>query len=210
MKTSKEYFLKGKEQTAKKKFDQAEANLTKALELVKTEAKADSLNEKEIAETWYLLGHIYNETLRYTEALKHLKKAVSLDADLTNAWISMAFCYYRKNNIKEAAEAMNKASNLEPNNVFVLTNLAGIYLNMNELKKAEAVLNKGIKMYPNDGNICYNFACLYSRMENKTDCLKYLEMAIENGTPLLQGIKEESDFNYVKGDKNFQKLLKKI
>ncbi len=210
MKTSRDYFLKGKEQTAKKKYDPAEANLTKALELAKKEPKTVSLDEKEIAEVWYLLGHIYNETIRYAEALKHLKKAVSLNPDLTNAWISMAFCYYRENNIKKAAEAMNEASKLEPDNVFVLTNLAGIYLNLNELKKAESVLNKGIKMYPKDGNICYNFACLYARMENKEDCLKYLEKAIKNGTPLLQGIKEESDFNYVKGDKDFKNLLNSI
>lgn len=65
-----------------------------------------ALQSTQTAETYYLVGSICAELKREKTAIKHLRKAVELDQNFTDAWFMLAIVYLRTNNEKAAKEAI--------------------------------------------------------------------------------------------------------
>lgn len=61
------------------------------------------------AETHYLVGSTYAELDRSKMALRHLQKAVELDANFADAWFMLGAVYIRQNDEKSAKDALTMA-----------------------------------------------------------------------------------------------------
>lgn len=68
-----------------------------------------ALQAKPAAETHYLVGSAYTELDRTKMALRHLQKAVELDANFADAWFMLGSVYIRLNDEKSAKDALTMA-----------------------------------------------------------------------------------------------------
>lgn len=79
----------------------------------------------------------------------------------------------------------------------------------NQYKEALAQLRKAISPKQNNSWYYYKLACIFSKLEDKKNGFKYLNLAIEEGWDDLQAIRHDSDLAYLRVQKKWPKLLEK-
>ncbi|MGA3315427.1 MAG: protein kinase [Candidatus Korobacteraceae bacterium] len=104
-------------------------------------------------------------------------------------------------------EALEQQLSLVPEDVrariLLASNLA--WLGRNE--EAAAALQIAIALRPNDANILYNAACTYAILQNKQEALRLLKKLDEMGHLNKGYARQDSDFEGLHGDPEFEALL---
>jgi len=96
----------------------------------------------------------------------------------------------------------------EPGNNLAVYKLASLYYSEKNYKKA---IENYLKLVPNKNPaVLYNLACTYSLINNKSDALKYLHEAIDNGFSQVSLLKTDADLENVRGEKEFAEILKSV
>jgi hypothetical protein len=85
--------------------------------------------------------------------------------------------------------------------------LAWCYKRVGQLPKAIAAMHTAHRANAKEPIVLYNLACYYSLAQNKLQALTWLGRALRMERSLVNLIAEESDFDPLRHDPDFRKLL---
>lgn len=148
------------------------------------------------------------ETKDLQEKINLYTKAIALKPDYVDAY------HYRGNakcglgRYKEAIEDYNKAIALKPDYEKAYNNRGSAKDELGKYQEAIEDYNKAIAFKPDYALAFFNKALVYAHLKNKNQILSSLQEAIRLDSQLKETAKLASGFNWLRGDKGFEELLK--
>jgi tetratricopeptide (TPR) repeat protein len=130
-------------------------------------------------------------------------------------WLSMQFeaCLLRGealrslNRFRDALRSLEMAVALRPGDARVALALGWCYKRTNRLAQAIDSLEQALREHPDDALLHYNLACYWTLAANGTKALVELSTALELDPDLRSRLSDESDFDGLRGNPNFERLL---
>ena len=107
---------------------------------------------------------------------------------------------------REALRPLEIAASLRPSDSRVALALGWCYKRTNRLAQAIDSLERALREHPEHALLHYNLACYWSLAGNSPKALDALSMALELDADLRSLIAEESDFDHLRGDPEFDRL----
>ncbi len=108
---------------------------------------------------------------------------------------------------REAIEPLEQVVRDDRTNTAALLALGWCYKRMGELDRAIDALTRARRIDPEDPIIVYNLACYWSLARNKSLALRFLGQALDLDGNLRSLIPDESDFDPIRRDPDFQILV---
>jgi tetratricopeptide (TPR) repeat protein len=159
-------------------------------------------------DTWNLRGVAISNLSHYEEAIASFDKSLGLRPDDPDTWNLRGIALSHLNHYEEALISYNKALEFRPDDPDTWT-FRGIALShLNHYEEALVSYNKAIEIKPNHDSAWYNRACYYAHQEKVEEAVHDLKKAIELDSTWREKTKIDSDFDKVRQDERFQKLLK--
>jgi tetratricopeptide (TPR) repeat protein len=103
-----------------------------------------------------------------------------------------------------ALAAFAKALVASPDDLDVLMGMAWCYKRSDRLPRAIAAMEEAYRSHPKEPIVLYNIACYYSLAGDKTQALSWLGRALRMKSALRSLIADESDFDPLRDDPDFQ------
>lgn len=119
-----------------------------------------------------------------------------------------AEAYRALQNWELALEDFRYCQSLQPNNIEILMGLAWCYKRVGQLSKAIDAMHVAHRIDSREPIIPYNLACYYSLAKNKAQALSWLGRALRMHQGLAVLIPHETDFDPLRDDPDFQKLIR--
>jgi serine/threonine protein kinase/Flp pilus assembly protein TadD len=175
--------------------------------------KAVDLDPNNINAYW-ILSRIYHSTDRDEEAVEALEKIVAINSNFFQAYDDLEMYYERLNNKEKYEHTLQTVCRVVPE--YLRQHPEDAYRRMAYAvtlakieKKDEAKLegDKALDLNPNDPIMMYYGACLYSLLNEKDIAVDLLSKAIENGYQNFEWIKRDPDFNKIRKEPGFLKLI---
>ena len=69
---------------------------------------------------------------------------------------------------------------------------------------------RALTLDPEDSHVLYNLACFYSMAGRVDEALEHLERAVEAGFAFKDWIENDSDFDRVRDDPRYRRLLDRL
>jgi tetratricopeptide (TPR) repeat protein len=104
----------------------------------------------------------------------------------------------------QAVRAFLKALDERPDNLQALLGLAWSYKRLNHLDLAIETLEQARIAHPDESLVVYNLSCYFSLAGNKPKAIQCLGLALRMEPALGRLISEESDFDSLREDPDFQ------
>jgi Flp pilus assembly protein TadD len=137
-------------------------------------------------------------------ALRELE-AAGESADCAFDYHSLCAEALRQNRDHELAlDAFRRARAERPNDVSVLLGMAWCYKRTRQLPRAIAVMEEAYRISPDEPIVLYNLSCYYSLQGNKAKALSWLGRALRMRAELRKLIADETDFDSLRDDPDFQ------
>ncbi|HLJ09555.1 MAG TPA: tetratricopeptide repeat protein [Planctomycetaceae bacterium] len=108
---------------------------------------------------------------------------------------------------EEALVALHRAFDKKPDDVGLLMALAWCYKRTNQLPRAITCMEQAYRIAPKEAVILYNLSCYWSLAGNKTQSLSWLGRALRMDNSLRQLIDDETDFDSLRNDRDFQMIV---
>jgi tetratricopeptide (TPR) repeat protein len=115
-----------------------------------------------------------------------------------------------QNRYDDAASALELAADLLPDDIHVLLALAWCYKRTDRLSDAIEAIERAIEIEPLEAILHYNLACYWSLARNRSASLRSLAQAFEIDSAYRDMIDDESDFDNLRHDPDFQALTSVI
>lgn len=106
----------------------------------------------------------------------------------------------------EAVEPLEQAGDLAPSNNQIWLALGWCYKRIGRIDLALQALKRAEEVAPNDALIQYNLACYYSLAEKKQPALHHLRRALRLEPRYAALTEQETDFDPLRADPEFQTL----
>ena len=124
----------------------------------------------------------------------------------------MQFEYYRlrgevlreKKDYDSALEAFARALDEEPGDLAVLLGMAWCYKRTDQLSRAVATMQQAYQFAPQEPIVLYNLSCYFALAGNKPQAISWLGRALRLERALRELIPDESDFDRLRDDPDFQ------
>jgi tetratricopeptide (TPR) repeat protein len=178
------------------KYDKALADFNRALEL-RPDAPGTLINR----------GNAYTELARYDEAFADLNRSLELAPNDPAAFNNRGNAYFRLERYDEALADFNRSLELRPDDADTLSNGGKAYTRLGRYDEALADFNRYLELRPDDADTLYDLACLFSLWEKTDDALAYLEKAIALDKKYCKKAKTDKDFDNIREDPRFKKLV---
>jgi adenylate cyclase len=114
---------------------------------------------------------------------------------------------------KEARRGIRRAERalmLNPRDARALSLGSGSLYHLGEIERAIDWCERSLEIDPDDISSVINAACLQANMGNKEGTLKYLERIFSSGRGKRDWIEHDTDYDLVRDDPRFQRLLEKL
>jgi tetratricopeptide (TPR) repeat protein len=160
-----------------------------------------------IHEAWNSKGNTLAALGRPEEAIEAYEKAIQIKEGYHEAWYNKGGILGNLGRHDEALKAAEKAIEIKPDYYRAWINKGGALANLGRYKDALKAFEKAIEIKGDFHEGCYNLACVYSLKKEKGKALKYLRKAIEYGYNDLSHIKKDKDFDFIRDEKEFQKII---
>jgi len=108
---------------------------------------------------------------------------------------------------EEALAALDRAFAVKPDDVDLLMAMAWCYKRTNQLPRAITSMEQAYRISPKEPIILYNLSCYWSLAGNKTQSLSWLGRALRMDRSLRNLIDDETDFDPLRNDPDFQMML---
>jgi tetratricopeptide (TPR) repeat protein len=108
---------------------------------------------------------------------------------------------------REALRPLETAASLRPNDTGVAMALGWCYKRTNRLAQAIDSLQRVLRAHADEPLLHYNLACYWSLAGNSAKALDALSTALELDPGLRALIAEESDFDQLRGNPEFDRLV---
>jgi tetratricopeptide (TPR) repeat protein len=107
---------------------------------------------------------------------------------------------------REALKPLETAASLKPGDTRVALALGWCYKRTNRLAQAIDALERALRAHSDEPLLHYNLACYWSLASNTSRALRALEAALLLEPDLRNLIAEESDFDHLRGNPDFERL----
>ncbi len=194
---SEDYFSRATDFYFKGEYELALKAIEKAIELEPGDSKA-----------WYNKGVVLRDLGRHELALKSIEKAIELESGDSKAWYNKGIVLHDLGRDDEALKSIEKAIELEPND-FNAWSYKGVLLrDLGRDDEALKSIEKAIELNPESANVLYNYACIYYSIKgDKENALSFLRKAIEIDASYRDEAKKDKDFENLRTDEVFKKLI---
>lgn len=122
----------------------------------------------ETASTYILLGNLYYEEMKISEAIAALAKAIEMDPAVVEDVASFALTALTTDDFQLLQKTLEKHLESHPDNVTTLYVLGSMYLRQDRLEEAKQCFVRLEKLAPDQSQIFYNLGLIYLR-ENRTE-----------------------------------------
>ena len=164
---------------------------------------------------YWILGRIYVAIDKAKDAIEQLNKVIEINPDFYTVYGDLQIAYGQmgeKEKYKEVldeglqvyAKYLSKHPDDARGHMYYAVDLAQV----NEKEKAKVEAAKALELSPSDPLMLYNAACFYSQMNEKKLGLDSLRKAIDLGFGEMEWLRRDSDFDNLRTEPEFEKLLK--
>jgi len=153
-------------------------------------------------------GVLYEEFKRYEEALADFSRSLELSPDDPATLNNRGVTHSKLKRYKEALADYNRSLELRPDYPDTLDNRGTTHSKLKGYKEALADFSRSLELRPDNGGTLYNLACLFSLWGKTDDALAYLEKAIDKDKKWCEDAKTDEDFENIRNDPRFKKLIK--
>jgi len=152
-------------------------------------------------------GGTYHELKRYNKALADYNRSLELRPDAPGTLSNRGDTYHELKKYNEAITDYSRSLELRPDDPDTLSNRGGTYHELKRYNKALADYNRSLELSPEHAETLYNLACLYSLKGNADDALTSLEKAIGKDKKYQEMAETDKDFDNIREDPRFKKLI---
>ena len=183
--------------TRLKMFDEAIVSYDRALQI-----RAD------YADAWNNRGVSLIELQHYQEAINSFEQGIKVKPDYADAWNNRGVCLAKIQKYQEAVKSYNQALAVKNDYSDAWNNRGVSLMKLGIYGEAIACFDNAVKIKPDFFSAWYNQARCYSLKGEAEVALKSLEKAISlNGGNCQEMAKNESDFENIRDNELFQKLI---
>jgi Flp pilus assembly protein TadD len=140
-------------------------------------------------------------------SLTRIGDPTTLDAQALFIWGESLRCLER---YEEALVPLRRAADDSPENLQIRLALGWCYKRTGKVDLAIQTLEEALASEPDEPLLRYNLACYCSLSGQKHRALRYLAQALSMAPAYRNLIDEESDFNPLRQDPEFQKLCNRV
>ncbi len=178
------------------KYDEALTDYNHSLEL-----------EPDHPDTIMNRGVTYEKLERYDEALTDYNRSLELRPDDPLTLMNRGVTYYQLRRYDEALADYNRSVELRPDDPATLNNRGVTLRYFGRYDEALTDFNRSLELKPYAPNTLYNLACFSSLQGKVDDALTYLEKAIVLDKKNIEDAKTDTDFDNIREDPRFKKLI---
>ena len=189
MPTAEEHFEEGKKHLQEKRWDDAIASFTKAIEL-----------KPDYAEAYSNRGIAYFEKGEHDRAIEDYNKAIERNPDYAEAYTNRGNAYYRKGEYDRAIEDHNRTIERKPNLAEAYNNRGSVYGSKGEYARAVEDFNKAIELKPNYAKAYNNRGNAYSAKGEHDQAIDDYTRAIELKSDYGDAYSNRGDAYSAKGE----------
>ena len=115
--------------------------------------------------------------------------------------------YRERREFRAAIHAFQRAQAVQPDELEVLMGLAWCYKRTDQLTKSIEIMHQAYLSHRDEPLVLYNLACYYALAGNKDQALLWLGRALRMQPDLRRLIPDETDFDSLRDDADFQRLI---
>ncbi|MFC1897495.1 tetratricopeptide repeat protein [Chloroflexota bacterium] len=158
-------------------------------------------------QTAFLRGNYYYNQGKYEKTLADYNHSLKLRPDDPVTLNNRGSTYDDIERYEEALADFNRSLQLRPDNPGTLYNRGTTYIHLKRYEEALADFNRSLEFRPDNPATLYNLACLFSLWEKPDDAITYLEKAIKGDEKYREMAKTDNDFDNIREDPRFKKLI---
>lgn len=158
------------------------------------------------------LGSAYLEMGQYDRAIEYKKAAIALNPDHPDAYLSLAHAYHYREEYDTALTYYEKAISMNPAHPAPYCDAAVLYNEFKDYEKAIAYSKKAIELNLQQAywnSAYYEIARGYAMLNDKSNALNYLTMALESGFRDFAFLKDDNYLNTIRTLPEFKTLMRK-
>ena len=184
------------------------SNLKRYQEAVKCYDKVLENNPNNV-EVLKLKATALDRLEKFDEAIKCHDILVKMSPENTDFLMDKVFVLWKMKKFEEAIRCANKVLEINQGNTdaWILKGLA-LY-NIRKYEEAIESCNKILQIKPNHEVAWYNKACFESKRGNVDNAISCLDKAIQLNKSFIESAVKEKDFDNIKVDERFRRLLTK-
>ena len=152
-------------------------------------------------------GGVYKYLGMYKEALADFNRSLKLKPDDATALANRGGVNVDLKKYDEAFVDLNRALELTPDKYVALVNRGILYTALRKYDEALVDFNRSLELNPDNPEIFYNLACLFSLWGKIDEALAYLGKAIALNEKSREKAKTDTDFDNIRDDPRFKKLM---
>jgi len=152
-------------------------------------------------------GAAYQLLGRHDESLADYNRSLEMRPDHPDILIGRGTTLSKLQRYEEALSDLNRSIRLRPDDPNTLNNRGNTYDDLGRYDEALADYNRSLELRPDDPGTFYNIACLFSLWGKTDDALDYLEKAIALDKKSREMAKTDKDFDNIREDPRFKKLI---
>jgi len=194
--TATDYLLLGDGCFYDKKYSEAIEKYQKALEI-----------DPDYVDAYCNLGNVLDEQKKYFEAITEYKKALAINPNAASAYCNWGVTLSKQLQYSNAIKKYIKAIQIDSDCVEAYYNWGNALVKCEKYSEAIKKYQKTIEIKPDYAVAYYNRACAYSLMNDAEKSCQDLEMAIKFDLEYKEKTKTESDFDTIRNDERFKKLV---
>lgn len=168
------------------------------------------------ADARILLGNIYFEMARYTDAIEQYRKAVDIDPENPIGLYNLATALLKTGDNFAAAEYFKRAASIDKFGEIAYrasSSLGIMYTEMGDLELAEKYLKQSVSIRPNNPVNRYNLGLVYMKKGKEEDALREFSIAEEYSSEEIKILENLGDVygklgRYDKSVSLYEKILK--
>ncbi len=155
----------------------------------------------------YNRGITYDTLERYDEALTDYNHSLEIRPDHPDTLNNRGIIYGKLERYDEALTDFNRSLERRPDHPTTLYNRGITYVKLERYDEALADHNRALEIKPDYASPLYNLACLFSLQGNVDEAFSYLEKAISKDKKYKEMAKKDKDFDNIRDDPRFKKLI---
>jgi len=138
------------------------------------------------------------------QALRELSRISPDDRDPEKYYRLLGQAQQLAQHFEESLAAFQNAYSKDPENLTTLMGMAWCYKRTDQLSAAISIMEEAYQHHPDEPIVLYNLSCYFALADDKTNALSWLGRALRMEPRLTRLIPEETDFNSLRKDKDFQ------
>ncbi|MEM9218169.1 MAG: tetratricopeptide repeat protein [Cyanobacteria bacterium P01_F01_bin.150] len=168
--------------------------------------RAISLREDSF-EAWFGKGAVLRKLEHYEEAIATYDRAATIKTDSPLVFYNKGLSLIDLNQYDSAIEAFQNAIQLKPDFQKAWVNQSLALRKVKRYPEADAACLKAIQLNSEDSDTRYAQACCDALQNRLDEAIENLELAVQNGSGIIERAKHEDDLENLRSDRRFQALL---